>query len=90
MVLLFLPVFYLIYKQPDLSTSIMVVLIFCMVLYVGGLSHKVIFGTLAVVVPAAVMVFFLVLQPDQQLINEYQQRRIQRRLEHPVPLPEKT
>ena len=76
MVLLFLPVFYLIYKQPDLSTSIMVVLIFCMVLYVGGLSHKVILGTLAIVVPAAVIVFFLILQPDQQLINEYQQRRI--------------
>ncbi len=76
MVLLFLPVFYLIYKQPDLSTSIMVVLIFCMVLYVGGLSHKVIFATLAVVIPAAVIVFFLVLQPDQKLINEYQQKRI--------------
>ncbi|MBR6848854.1 MAG: rod shape-determining protein RodA [Lachnospiraceae bacterium] len=76
MVLLFFPVFLLIYKQPDLSTSIMVILIFCMVLYVGGLSHKVIFATLAVVVPAAVIVFFLILQPDQQLINEYQQKRI--------------
>lgn len=76
MVLLFLPVFYLIYEQPDLSTSIMVVVIFCMVLYVGGLSHKVIAATLAVVVPAAVIVFFLILQPDQQLINEYQQKRI--------------
>ena len=76
MVLLFFPVFLLIYKQPDLSTSIMVILIFCMVLYVGGLSHKVIFGTLAAVIPAAVIVFFLILQPDQQLINEYQQKRI--------------
>ena len=76
MVLLFFPVFLLIYKQPDLSTSIMVILIFCMVLYVGGLSHKVIFAALAVVVPAAVIVFFLILQPDQQLINEYQQKRI--------------
>ena len=60
MVLLFFPVFLLIYKQPDLSTSIMVILIFCMVLYVGGLSHKVIFAALAVVVPAAVIVFFLI------------------------------
>ncbi|MBP3295804.1 MAG: rod shape-determining protein RodA, partial [Lachnospiraceae bacterium] len=76
MVLLFFPVFLLIYKQPDLSTSIMVILIFCMVLYVGGLSHKVIFGTLAAVIPAAVIVFFLILQPDQQLINDYQQKRI--------------
>ena len=76
MVLLFFPVFLLIYKQPDLSTSIMVILIFCMVLYVGGLSHKVIFGTLAAVIPVAVIVFFLILQPDQQLINEYQQKRI--------------
>ena len=76
MLLLFAPVFYLIYKQPDLSTSIMVIVIFAMILYVGGLSHKVILGTLTAMIPAAVIIFFLILQPDQTLINSYQQKRI--------------
>ena len=76
MLLLFAPVFYLIYKQPDLSTSIMVIVIFAMILYVGGLSHKVILGTLTAMIPAAVIIFFLILQPDQTLINGYQQKRI--------------
>ena len=76
MVFLVLPVFILIYKQPDLSTSIMVIILFAMVLYVGGLSHKIILGTLAVIIPVAVIALFLILQPDQKLVEDYQQERI--------------
>ena len=35
---------YLIEEQPDLSTSIIVLLLFCVMMFVGGLSYKVIFG----------------------------------------------
>ncbi len=66
----------LIYKQPDLSTSVTLLLIFCVLLFVGGLSYKVILGVLAVVIPAAVIVISLVLQPDQDIIEPYQQQRI--------------
>ncbi|MCR4585065.1 MAG: rod shape-determining protein RodA [Lachnospiraceae bacterium] len=76
MIGLILPPLYLVYKQPDLSTTIMLVIIFCMILYVGGLSHKIIIGTLAVVVPAVVVVIFLILQPDQTLVKPYQQERV--------------
>lgn len=76
MVLLLLPPLYLIYDQPDMSTSIVVAMVFCVVWYVGGLSYKFIFGTLAIAVPAAIIFFVMVLQPDQTLINEYQQKRI--------------
>ena len=76
MVLLMLPVFILIYKQPDLSTSIVVIILFAMLLYVGGLSHKLIIGTLAVIIPAAVIALFLILQPDQTIVEPYQQERI--------------
>ncbi|MBR5419752.1 MAG: rod shape-determining protein RodA [Lachnospiraceae bacterium] len=76
MLALFLPVFVLVYKQPDLSTSIMLVLIFATVLYVGGLSRKLILGVLAVVIPAAVVLLFLILQPDQTIVESYQQERI--------------
>ena len=76
MVLLLLPPLYLIYDQPDMSTSIVIAMIFCVVWYVGGLSYKFIFGALAIAVPAAIIFFIMVLQPDQTLINEYQQKRI--------------
>ncbi len=76
MVMLMLPVFILIYKQPDLSTSIMVIILFCMVLYVGGLSHKIILGGLAVIIPVTVIALFLILQPDQTIVEDYQQERI--------------
>ncbi len=66
----------LIYKQPDLSTSITLVTVFCVLIFVGGLSYKIIGGVLAVIVPAAIIVISLVLQPDQQIIKPYQQQRI--------------
>ena len=74
-VLLSLPLL-LVYKQPDLSTSIMIVLIFCVMLFVGGLSYKIVGGVLAVIIPVITVFFFLVLQPDQQIIKEYQAGRI--------------
>lgn len=67
---------YLIYKQPDMSTTIVILVIFCIVWYVGGLSYKLILGTLAVMIPVAVVLFILILQPDQTIINSYQQGRI--------------
>lgn len=76
MVLLLIPPLALVYKQPDLSTSIMIAIIFCVVMYVGGLSYKVILGVLAVAIPAAIIFLFIVLQPDQTLIEDYQQDRI--------------
>ncbi|NBH81756.1 rod shape-determining protein RodA [bacterium C-53] len=76
MVLLFIPPFLLVYKQPDMSTSIIIIIIFCVLLFIGGLSFKIIGGVLAVVIPVAVLVLVLVLQPDQKLIKGYQQTRI--------------
>ncbi len=73
---LFLVPVALIYKQPDLSTSIVVILIFCVIMYIGGLSWKVIAGIFAVVIPAAIIFMVLVTQPEQKIISEYQQKRI--------------
>lgn len=65
-----------VYKQPDLSTTIMIFIVFCVMLFIGGLSYKIIGGVLAVVIPIAVIALILVMQPDQQIIKEYQQTRI--------------
>ena len=74
-VLLGLPLL-LIYTQPDMSTSIMIIVVFCIMLFVGGLSYKIVGGVLAVVVPVISIFFFLVLQPDQNIIRDYQANRI--------------
>jgi rod shape determining protein RodA len=76
MLILLIPPLYLVYEQPDMSTSIVIIAVFCIVWYVGGLSYKLIFGTLAIALPVAIILFIMVLQPDQTLINEYQQLRI--------------
>lgn len=75
-ILLFIPPILLIYKQPDMSTSIMVIILFCVILFVGGISWKYIILALAVAIPAFIIVLTLILQPDQQLIDPYQQTRI--------------
>ncbi len=75
-VLLFVPSLYLIYKQPDMSTSIMVAILFCVVMFVGGVSWKYVILFISVAVPAFVILLTLILQPDQKIIGDFQQRRI--------------
>ncbi len=75
-VLLFLPPVALIYMQPDLSTSIMICLLFCVILLVGGISWKFIIGAISVALPAFVILLMLILQPEQEIINDFQQKRI--------------
>lgn len=67
---------YFVYKQPDMSTTILIAVLFCVLLFIGGLSYKIIAGILAVVIPLAVIFLVIVLQPDQNLIEDYQQTRI--------------
>ena len=66
----------LIYKQPDLSTSIVLLAIFCTVMFAGGLSLKVVFGALAVAIPAVAVVIALALQPESDFITDTQRNRI--------------
>ena len=47
----------LILKQPDLSTTIVTALIFAALLFVAGLSYKIVTGVLAVSIPSAVIMF---------------------------------
>ena len=75
-VLLFALPAFLVYEQPDLSTTIVICLIFCTIMFAGGLSWKVIGGILAVAVPIAVILVYLILQPDQKIIDPYQRNRL--------------
>jgi len=75
-VALILPSLALIFKQPNLSNTICLGLLFCVLMFVGGLSYKFIGTVLAIVVPIAVILFVIVIQPNQPLLHGYQQNRI--------------
>lgn len=73
---LLIPPWILIEEQPDLSTSIIILILFAVVMYIGGLSHKIIIGFISVVIPALVIFLFIALQPDSTLLKDYQVNRI--------------
>ena len=75
MVLFAIP-WYLVYREPDMSTSFVFIMIFITMLFIGGISLKFIIGTLAVLFPVVVLGLMLVLQPNQEIIKDYQQARI--------------
>ncbi|MBE5921559.1 MAG: rod shape-determining protein RodA [Lachnospiraceae bacterium] len=74
-VLLVIPV-ALILDQPDLSTSIVICLVFCVILFVAGISWKIIFGAIVAAVPLVAILAFLIMQPGQTILEDYQYNRI--------------
>ena len=66
----------LIYIQPDLKNTITIAILFCIIIYMAGLSYKIIGGALLVAVPMAVVLLFIIMQPNQNLIPDYQRNRI--------------
>ena len=66
----------LILKQPDLSTSIVIVFVFCVIMYIAGISYKVIIGVFAAAIPVAIVLLYLLLQPNQKILDSYQYDRI--------------
>lgn len=65
----------MIYKQPDLSTTIVTALIFVALLFIAGVSYKIILGVLMVSVPASLVLISLIMQPDS-ILGHYQWLRI--------------
>ncbi|SFG26661.1 rod shape determining protein RodA [Lachnospiraceae bacterium C7] len=66
----------LIVSQPDLSTTIVTAFVFISLLFIAGLSYKIITGTLAVVLPAALVVIILVATNVIDVLHGYQMKRI--------------
>ena len=66
----------LIFSQPDLKNTITVVILICIMLYLAGLSYKIIGGAILIIVPLVVVFLFIVVQPNQKLIKDYQRDRI--------------
>ena len=75
-VLLIIPPIFLIFKQPDLSTTIMIVAIFCVVMFIGGVSWKVMGAAVLIGVPAFIMALRYLMRDDIHIIKDYHKGRI--------------
>ena len=78
---------YLIFDQPDLSTSIVLVATFAFMLFIGGVSYKVVIPTVIAAVPISSFLFWYIQQPFQKILNKYQAPRILSIL-HPEDYPD--
>lgn len=66
----------LVFIQPDLSTSIVLVALFCSLLFLANLSYKIILGVSIVIIPTVSVLFYKILQEGQTILNDYQRARI--------------
>lgn len=66
----------LVYMQPDLSTTIVITMIFICIMFVAEISWKVIIGCVAVALPVVLILGYLIMQPDQKIVSNYQKSRI--------------
>lgn len=67
---------FLVFKEPDLSTSIVFVCIIVAVLFAAKISWKYVGIALAVGIPLIVVIFYDALSADPKLLSEYQAERI--------------
>ena len=67
---------YLILDQPDLSTTLVIVTIFCTLLFVGGLSWRYILTVAGIAIPVLCVFVFLAIQPEANLLEDHQKERI--------------
>ena len=63
-------------KQPNLSISIVLSLLFCAIIYIAGLSYKIIGRIVAVAIPIFIILIILIMLPGQKIIETYQYNRI--------------
>ena len=66
----------LIVIQPDLSTSILLVIVFGMIMFASGLQYRIIFGILGVMVPAVLVALYLIMSGKLSFVQDYQLDRI--------------
>lgn len=65
-----------IFKQPDLSTTIVIFVTFCAIMFLSGVHYKIISGILIISIPIICVFGYFVLQPDSGILEEYQYNRI--------------
>jgi rod shape determining protein RodA len=77
----------LIYNQPDTSTTIILAFIFCILLFLAGLSYKIVLSVIGISIPIIIVGFTYLIKNAERLCAEhYQVRRIMALLDPTNPL----
>lgn len=66
----------LVLSQPNLSTTIITFLVFCCLVFLGGISKKFVTAVLGISIPTAFLGLWYIQQPGQVLLKGYQLQRI--------------
>ncbi len=66
----------MVYLQPDLSTSMVLLFLFCIIMFVGGVSYRLVLAAAALTLPVIAILLSLALQPDSGILKKYQRNRI--------------
>ena len=66
----------LVFKQPNLSTTLVITFVFVVLVYVSGISYKWVLGVLAACLPVGGVLVYSLLQPEQGILQGYQMNRI--------------
>ncbi len=75
LVLAAIPIF-LVLREPDLSTTIMITLLFITLIFIAGLSYKIVVPVVVVAVVAAIVSLVLMLRESFPFLQPYQYSRI--------------
>lgn len=69
-------IFGLIFIEPDLSTTIVIFLTFCAIMFLSGIHYKIITGVLIISLPVICILGYYVTQPGNVILKGYQYDRI--------------
>ena len=67
---------YLIEEEPDLSTTIVTMMIICVMMFVAGLSYKIVCVVLGISIPSLYVFLSLLMKEGQTILDDYQGLRI--------------
>ncbi len=67
---------FLIEKEPDLSTTIVTMMIICVMIFVTGVNYKLVAGVVGIGVTSIAILLYLVSREGQTILDEYQGLRI--------------
>lgn len=68
----------LIFIEPDLSTTIVIFITFCVIMFLSGIHYKIITAVLVISIPVICVLGYFIIQPDTgtKILKEYQYNRI--------------
>ncbi|MBR1743534.1 MAG: rod shape-determining protein RodA [Lachnospiraceae bacterium] len=67
---------YAILSQPDLSSSLVIFFIMCVVMIVAGVSYRILAPVFILSIPISLVMFWYIQQPYQLILKSYQYNRI--------------